>query len=218
MTVLFGCPNVVFCRPVPKAKQMPNQALLEFARTTLDDVVPPDSQMRSQRVHTLANLVGGFPRVKHSIKASKADEPLDDGTRVTDHLTALPVKLKLTGFVSDMDMGGNPGAAWEAILAINAANDLFKVTTEWAVYPEMAMTKCEADQTSRGCEFEMTLEKVHRVQVAQFTLPPQQVSGPAAQRTGSVDRGLVPLTKTGFFQDIAIEAALANPAAALNNP
>ena len=158
---------------------MPNVALIPQAATSIT---------------VLTGEVDGYPITVHSLKLAKSDEPLEDGTSVTDHAVTLPEGLKVTGWVSDIQGGGRPGAAWAAIRRINQEKTPLTAVTEWGTYEEMLLEEVEGHQEGRGCRFEMKLREVIRVGNPQSSLPPGTVSGPAAERTGSVDRGRIGLS------------------------
>ena len=67
------------------------------------------------------------------------------------------------------------------------------VITEWGVYREMLIRRAEAPQVNRGMRFTLELEEVLRVGVVDSELPPEQLSGPAEGRSGTVQRGRVSL-------------------------
>ena len=157
---------------------MPNRAYLSFA----DTVIP-----------VLDAVIDGYPSITHLIEVAKSDEPLEDGTSVTDHAVTLPEALRMTGWVTDMNGARRPAAAWAAIRRLARANEPLTVTTELGVYSEMLIQKMEGRQAARGLQLTIELAQVIRVGNPSSALPPDQVNGPAAQRTGSVDRGRVSL-------------------------
>ena len=157
---------------------MPNRAYLSRAATT---------------IAVLNAVVDGFPTTTHTLSLEKSDEPLEDGTSVTDHAVTLPEGLRLSGWVSDMESGSRPGSAWAAIRKLNQDKTPLTVTTEWGVYREMLLRKVDAFQEGRGCRFEMELSEIIRVGNPQSSLPAGTVSGPASERTGEITRGRVAL-------------------------
>ena len=100
---------------------MPNVALIPAAAT---------------RVSLLTAVVDGFPETTHALKLDKSDEPLEDGTSVTDHAVTLPEGLVLTGWVSDIRGGSRPGRAWDEIRRLNRAKTPLTVVTEWGTYTQ----------------------------------------------------------------------------------
>ena len=157
---------------------MPNRAYLSFA----DTVIP-----------VLDAVVDGYPSTTHLIEVAKSDEPLEDGTSITDHAVTLPEALRLSGWVTDMNGSRRPAAAWAEIRRLARENEPLTVTTEIGAYSEMLIQRMEGRQSARGLKLTIELAQVIRVGNPSSSLPPDQVTGPAAQRTGSVDRGRVRL-------------------------
>ena len=157
---------------------MPNRAYLSFA----DTVIP-----------VLDAVVDGYPSTTHLIEVAKSDEPLEDGTSITDHAVTLPEGLRLSGWVTDMNGARRPAAAWAEIRRIARANEPITVTTELGSYSEMLINRIEGRQSARGLKLTIEVAQVIRVGNPSSALPPDQVDGPAEDRTGSVDRGRVRL-------------------------
>ena len=155
---------------------MPNVALIPAAAT---------------RVPALMAVVDGFPDTTHKLKLDKSDEPLEDGTSITDHAVTLPEGLVLTGWVSDINGGSRPGQAWQEIRRLNRVKTPLTVVTECGIYRQMLIDEVDGAQAGRGGRFTMQLKEIKRVGNPQRSLPPGGVFGPAFDRTGSVDRGLV---------------------------
>ena len=150
----------------------------------------PDSETR---IAPLSAVVDGFPEVTHKIETTTGGEALEDGTDVTDHAVARQDRLVLTGWVSDFNGGERPAEAWATIRRLQKDEIVFAVLTEWGMYPEMIIRRAEAPQAARGMEFTLELEEVIRVGVEASALPASVLSGPAAGRSGEVDRGRVAL-------------------------
>ena len=158
---------------------MPNTAFISTARTSIP---------------LLDAVIDGAPTTTHLLSLDKSDEPLEDGTSVTDHAVALPESLRITGWISDMAGGGRPGAAWAEIRRLNRTKALLTVTTEWGQYNEMLLQRVEGFQDGRGCRFEMQLGEIIRVGNPQAALPPGTTSGPAAGRPGTTATGRKPVS------------------------
>ena len=157
---------------------MPNAALVPTAVT---------------RIPSLFAVLDGFPETRHLLETAKADEPIEDGTSVTDHANVLPEVLRLTGWVSDFDGGRRPRSAWAAIRRMNNAEEPISIVTEWGSYREMLLTRAEGSQAGRGCRVQLEFRKVTRVGNPQSSLPSGTTSGSAADRPGGVNRGRVSL-------------------------
>ena len=157
---------------------MPNVALIPNAATT---------------IAALTAVVDGFPDGTHRLETTTGGEPLEDGRQVTDHAVARQARLTLTGWVSDFNGGNRPHDAWETIRRLHKSVTTVDVITEWGVYREMLIRRAEAPQVNRGMRFTLELEEVLRVGVVDNELPPEQLSGPAEGRSGTVQRGRVAL-------------------------
>ena len=145
------------------------------------------------RIQPLIAVVDGFPHATHKLETSTGGEPLENGRQVTDHAVARQAKLTLTGWVSDFKGAGRPRAAWEAIQRLHDSLTPIRVVTEWGTYPEMLIRRAEAPQRTRGMRFILELEELLRVGIIDTELPPEDLSGPAANRSGEVQRGRVAL-------------------------
>ena len=173
---------------------MPNMALIPSART---------------RIPVLLDVVHGYPTDSHRLETVTGGEPLEDGRMVTDHAVARQERLVLTGVVSDFDGQQRPIDAWAELRRIHKEIEVVEVFTEWGHYPEMLIRRCKADHLNRGMEFELELEQIIRVDYAADPPPvggggggitdltPDLVAGPAIDRGGGTDRGLVPVEDRG---------------------
>ena len=164
---------------------MPNYALIPGAET---------------RIEPLSLYIDGYPEGVHKLETTTGGEPVereDEGRRsrrrATDHAVARAERLVLTGWVSDFNGGDRPARAWAEIRRLHKKAEPLVVLTEWGVYPEMLIRRAEAPQTARGMRFTLELEQVIRVGVTDNSLSPANLSGPAAGRSGNVDRGRVSL-------------------------
>ena len=142
-------------------------------------------------------VVDGFPDATHKLETTTGGEPLEDGRHVTDHAVARQERLVLTGWVSDLNGGDRPRAAWETLRRLHKSLALLRVITEWGVYEKMIIRRAEAPQHTRGMRFTLELEEVIFVGVADNELPAENLSGPAVGRSGEVARGRVVLGHPG---------------------
>ena len=138
-------------------------------------------------------VVDGYPRHVHKLTTRTGGEPIEDGRQVTDHVVAAPKVLALTGSVSDMENSDKPRLAWRLIEALHERSEPVMVTTEWGVYPEMTISRCEAQPAGRGLSFEMELTEILRASsTIRATVPSSALTGNARNRGGVVSRGRVP--------------------------
>ena len=126
--------------------------------------------------------VSGWSQPQHYLKSNVAQEPLEDGAVITDHVVALPVSLDLKGYVSDVKDGAvAAGYAWQKIKEIQENEQLLNVLTEWGFYENMAIRTAETKQTGRGLMFSMSLVEVLKVAISVEDLP-GEVEDPATPR------------------------------------
>ena len=144
---------------------MPNVALIPRAGTSIAE---------------LTAVVDGFPETAHKLETTTGGEPLEDGRNVTDHAIAREEQLTLTGWVSDFNGGERPAEAWENIRRLHREVTTLEVVTEWGTYPEMIISRCNADPHGRGMRFRLELHQIIRVGVIDLDLPPEAIMNPAA--------------------------------------
>ena len=112
----------------------------------------------------------------------------ESGAETTNDST--PVSL--TGRVSDWSSDGRtPDQTWDEVCRLASEVEPVRLITEWGVYHKMRILG--ATKTHRGMRFTLKLVRINRDGMTDADLPPEQVSGPAAHRTGEVKRGRVVL-------------------------
>ena len=112
------------------------------------------------------------------------------GAETTNDLT--PVSL--TGRVSDWSSDGRtPAQTWAEVCRLASEGEPVRLITEWGVDPKMLISGPGATKTHRGMRFTLKLVRINRIGMTDADLPPEQVFGPAAHRTGEVKRGRVVL-------------------------
>ncbi len=143
------------------------------------------------RIGALSAVIDGFPSVTHKLSTGLGDAPLEDGAVLTDHAVALPERLELTGFVSDLTIRASAASnAWDELRRLHRETEPLEVITPWGVYPEMLIHEVVANQAGRGMRFSMKLEAVLRVGAAVGAIG-SSASGAAANRGTEVVRGRV---------------------------
>ena len=135
--------------------------------------------------------VTGYMDVKHELMSQIGTERLEDGSQISDHVVAMPTKVSMVGIVSDMAMGPEAAAdCWERIRDVHKSKDILKVITEWGMYDEMVIKSADTTQTTRGMEFNITLQQIVRVGVTQSTQAiSTNPSNPATGRAPEVETG-----------------------------
>ena len=111
-------------------------------------------------IEGLVLLVDGYPSERHVLTSRIGGESIEEGTRISDHVTPLPTLLKLSGIVSDLGGAQRPIEAWDAIRRMHRAGQPVRVVTEWAIYPRMIVERCEANSAARGMRFNMDLREI----------------------------------------------------------
>ena len=145
---------------------MPNVALVPRAATSIP---------------VLVGIVDGFPTTTHRLETTVGGEPLEDGRQVTDHAVAREERLTLTGLVSDFRGSQKPADAWKAVRELHQTLTPLRVVTEWGVYKEMLIFRCEAVTKGRGLQFTLELHEVIRVGVTDLDLPSGALENPVAE-------------------------------------
>lgn len=145
-------------------------------------------------IQGLVLLVDGYPDHQHRLATRIGGEPLEDGRDVTDHVVAAPESVTLTGIVSDFGGSQRPVAAWQEIERLHKASESLVLVTEWGIYNEMVIQRCDARPVGRSLEFTMELREILRVSTStQPSVPPTAMRGLASGRSGTVARGRVGL-------------------------
>ena len=158
---------------------MPNSPLIIRAFTAVEGIIL---------------FVDGFPERQHKLTSRIGDEPLEDGRSAVDHVVKAPTSVVLTGIVSDYKGTARVQAAWQAIEELHSKEEPVKVITEWQVYDEMVIKRCDGVPIGRGLRFELELRQILRVSGSTGpAVPAAAQSGVASGRTGEVSRGRVPL-------------------------
>ena len=100
--------------------------------------------------------------------------------------------VSLTGRLSDWSSadGRTPAQIWDEVCRLAREREPVRLITTEASYPEMLISDAS---TRRGMRFTLELVPINRVGMTDADLPPENVSGPAAHRTGEVTRGRVVL-------------------------
>ena len=145
----------------------------------------------------LAGVVDGYQHHQHKLTTRIGGEPLEDGRGVTDHAVAEQRYVILSGIVSDMKGASRPKAAYQMMKELHAESVIVSLITEWEMYEEMLIIRCEPQSAGRGMRFEMELREILRVgSTTGGGAPGAAMTGNAAGRSGEVARGRVPLEST----------------------
>ena len=183
---------------------------------------PPETAIRA-----LEGRVDGYLSEEHEANVAHTTYPVESGASLTDHALRRPNKLKLEGWVSDLlpsdtailslPLAQRAPAAWREIDRLMNARQPLMVVTGLKVYRNMLLTKASApvnSSTGLGLRFTLELEEVLfrplREVVGGLTLVPAP-TGPAAERTASVNRGQVETRPLAILEAEAITRRVPNP-------
>ena len=155
--------------------------------------------MHSPRIVSLENIIDGYPNETHTASSDIGTAPLENGANVNDHVIRKPVELTLVASVSDLTEQGRARVtnAWREIIKLSVEATTVRVYTEWATYPEMAITDAVATRQGSGMMLNMTLKEIIRVDISATddALLETNVAGDAMDRTSTVQRGLTEAVK-----------------------
>lgn len=140
--------------------------------------------------------ITGWTDPTHTLESQAGTEKIEDGATITDHVVAMPAKLTLTGWVSDIAQGSAAAApAWEQIRKLQREETILRVVTEWMVYEEMFIAGANTVQDSRGMKFTLDLQEIVRVGLQQgdtSAIPRNAAKdSPADGRSEEVEQGRV---------------------------
>ena len=136
--------------------------------------------------------VTGYSDVQHELMSQVGQEPIEDGSRITDHVVAMPTKVSMIGYVSDISVGPDAAAdSWERIRELHRNKEILRVITEYGVYDEMVIRTADTTATTRGLQFNIQLQQIVRVGVGRSEVisVPASDNNPAAQRNEEVPGG-----------------------------
>ena len=160
------------------------------------------------RISALEEYVDGWLTVDLDLNAQVGEEPLADGTVITDHYVAKPTKFTVEGIVTDhpiipfsnrnVNVRGHNYTTGQAsddrINECKRAADILMATaqvivvdTPWGIYPNVVIRSAHLKDHGRGLKVRLQLQALRIVQVP--AAPEFQV--PALGRTDGVGRGRV---------------------------
>lgn len=153
-------------------------------------------------VTELDGTIDLYPDESHGIRIDKTTYPIESGARLTDHAIVRPDTLSLEGYVSDVqiyedsttNLTGPARApeAWSRIEDAAKRRIPVSVTTSLKQYENMlilsATTTRNAD-TGGGLRFTLVFEEVQFADTQLVALTPDQLSGPAENKSSTVDGG-----------------------------
>jgi len=141
----------------------------------------------------------------HDQGGSATQFPVEEGSKISDHIDLEPKKITLEGFVSNTPIkkmssypvvgdGLNRGQqAWEAITRIHRQKLLCDVYTDTEIYESMAIESLSTDKTRRkhgGLWVTINLKEVRLVEAQEVRIKdnPAPVKGPPPADDGTAAR------------------------------
>ena len=152
-------------------------------------------------IAVLSGRVDGYPVEEHRLDLQLTQHPVESGATLTDNAVKGQEKLRLQGWVSDLQAApgnelSNDRAAdtWAAIVELFIAREPIEVVTALRVYRNMVIKRAVAPvdkMTGRALRFTLDLAQVLFASTEITPVGPDAVDpeGPAADRTSTVDAG-----------------------------
>lgn len=150
----------------------------------------------------LAGVVDVNPTIGHQQSVAVTPYPVESGGTLTDNAVIQPNQLNITAIVSDQLFSADTrlnvpaqaraGAAWGIIVDLLRKREPVTVVTQLQQYQNMLITDISSNQdkdTGLALIYNMRLTEVMFAQTKIVKFPPINVSGPAANRTSTVNRG-----------------------------
>ena len=155
-------------------------------------------------------VIDAFIREGYSFKNSATDIPVEEGSRISDHVVEEPLEIQISGFIGKAEMRRYPTgefAVWEGplpetqadinvpdpkarirdahfeLLRLKSARQPIDVVTGLDTYPNMVITSYDIDrsvETGADLPFEMALKQIKVVKSETTTV---NASRPSADQT-----------------------------------
>lgn len=147
----------------------------------------------SSRIPALEADVDNYPEHSARLRTTTLHTPIETGGSVVDHAVAEPPTVTLTGMVSSFTdvTGRSPADAWAAVRRLHLEVTPVTIHTPWGTYREMLIERAQARQFGQGLRFLIEATQILRVGAPVDVLSPESITGPAASRSSSIDRGRV---------------------------
>ena len=158
--------------------------------------------VESAQIAPLIGKLDGYPTEDHQLSLQTTEHPVESGGSVTDNAVKLPDKLRLEGWVSDgLPAAGTDDATtpdqrraetWQTIVTLMEQRELLEVVTLLKTYQNMIITSARTelnDKTARGLRVTLELSEIIHVGTTATRFSAGRVSGPATDRTSTVDGG-----------------------------
>ena len=111
----------------------------------------------------LDQVVDGYTGVQHRLRTRIGNEPIQEGTPISDHAESEPDVVALIGWVSNFDGINRPVEAFGNLRRIMKAHTIVTVITEWQTYRTAIITRVDASTRGRGMRLELEIQEVRFV-------------------------------------------------------
>lgn len=143
------------------------------------------------RANATDAVVTGWAMPNHQLMSQAGTERIEDGATITDNIVAMPAKLSMVGYVSDLTMQKGsraPAEAWAAIRKLHREEAIVSIATEWGIYKNMFIMAVDTKQDNRGMKFDIDFQEIVRVGIGEYE-PIGKQSATADGRGAEVPNG-----------------------------
>ena len=145
-------------------------------------------------------LVDLFPSEVHNVRVAKTSQPIENGSSITDNSIVQPQRLRMAGFVSNLRpaiIASLPAPergkeAWVQLEELAKAREPVTIQTVLKLYENFLIVDLSAnvdESTGTALDFTIDFEEVLFANSEFTTLPADTLSGPAANKSGTVEGG-----------------------------
>lgn len=156
---------------------------------------------RGTEVDVLVGRVDLYDTEEHRLDEESTQYPIESGATLTDHAYKLPEELRLTGWVADLLPA--PAAVvdgsirrsrqtWDRIVELQRSRTPVEIATAIRTYTNMLLVRAIARvdrSTGQSLRFELHFRELLFGDTETARLRPGRVSGPATDRTTTIDAG-----------------------------
>ena len=111
----------------------------------------------------LDQVVDGYTGVQHRLRTRIGNEPIQEGTSISDHAESEPDVVALIGWVSNFNGINRPVEAFGHLRRIMKALTIVTVITEWHTYRSAIIIRADASTRGRGMRLELEIQEVRFV-------------------------------------------------------
>ena len=168
---------------------------------TLDGQVLGVFDSRVQIIE-IDGLVDLYYEEIHELRIASTSQPIEGGSSITDNAIVEPQRLRMSGFVSNLIPTGSGGdglpvrergkEAWAQLEALARTREPVAVQTTLKLYEGFlieALSTTINEQSGTSLDFVIELKEILFADSEFTTLPADTVTGPAGNKSGTVDGG-----------------------------